>query len=123
MPGDALRNNHGFSLIEALVASSILATGLLSLAQLLAFAASANAAAGRATHATLLAAQKIEELRAASSAALEGDNGDAPAPGFMRQWSVSALPSNPDDIALIQVVVRVSGSETHMVALKTRSLP
>ena len=123
MPVDASRNNHGFSLIEALVASAILATGLLSLAQLLAFAATANAAAGRATHATLLAAQKIEELRAASSAALEGDAGDAPAPGFTRRWSVSALPSDPEHVVLIQVLVRASGSETRLFALMTRSLP
>ena len=123
MPVDALRNNHGFSLIEALVASAILATGLLSLAQLLAFAATANAAAGRTTYATLLAAQKIEELRASSSSALEGADGDAPAPGFTRRWSVSALPSDPEHVVLIQVLVRASGGETRLIALMTRSLP
>ena len=123
MPADALRHNHGFSLVEALVASLVLATAVLSLAQLLARATAANAAAGRTTHAALLAAQKVEELRAASASALEGNGGDSPEPGFAREWSVSPLPSDPDYIALIEVTVRVSGIDTRMVALKTATLP
>ena len=120
---DGLRTNDGFSLIEALIASVILATAILSLVQLLALATISTAAAGRMTDAALLAAQKIEELRASSSFALESSSSDSPRPGFAREWSVSALPSDPDDVALIQVVVRAGGRATYMAALKTRGVP
>ena len=118
-----LRNNDGFSLLEALIASVILATAILSLAQLLILATIATASAGRTTDAALLAEQKIEELRASSSVALEEPSSDSPRPGFAREWSVSALPSDPDHVALIQVVVRAAGRATYMAALKTRGVP
>jgi len=106
-----------------MIASAILATALLSLAQLMASAAGATAAAGRTTYAALLASQKIEELRASSLTAIEGSGADSPAPGFMREWSVGALPSDPDNVSLIEVIVRASGAQTRMVALKTRTAP
>ena len=120
---DRLRDDRGFSLVETLVASSILATALLSLAQLLTLAAAANDAAGRLTHATLLAIQKVEDLRASSASALEGNGGDSPAAGITRAWSISALASDPEHIVVIEIVVRTRGSATRMVALRTRDVP
>lgn len=120
---DRLRDEHGFSLLETLVASSILSTALLSLAQLLALAASANDAAGRLTHATLLAMQKVEDLRASSASALEGSGADSPAAGITRAWSISALASDPEHTVVIEIVVRTRGSATRMVALRTRDVP
>ena len=120
---DRLRNDHGFSLVETLVASSILATALLSLVQLVVLASSANDAAGRMTHATLLAAEKVEDLRASSSVALEGGGVDSPAAGFTREWSISGLASDSEHVVVIEIVVRTRGSATRMVALRTRSVP
>ena len=52
--------------MEVLVATSLFLTAVVALAQLFVLAARANAAAGEMTVATVLAAQKVEELRAAS---------------------------------------------------------
>ena len=87
----SIQDNHGFSLLEVLVASSILTVALVSLAQVLAVAVTANAAAGKTTSATLFAAQKMEDLRAATWESLEGSTGafvDYPIPEFTRRWSV-----------------------------------
>ncbi len=53
----------GFSLTETVVATSILAVSLVSLAQLLAIATVSNRGARSLTGATVLAAQKMEQLR------------------------------------------------------------
>jgi prepilin-type N-terminal cleavage/methylation domain-containing protein len=53
----------GFSLIETLVASAILATALVSLAELFGVSLRATAAAGNGTEAMLYAVQKMEQLR------------------------------------------------------------
>ena len=110
-------------LAESLVAASILATALLSLVQLIVLCVSANDAAGRLTHETLLAAQKIEDLRASSSAALDGNGNDTPQPGFKRQWTIGALQSDPEHVAVIEVLVTSRGSTTRLVALRTKHLP
>ncbi|MBE3098652.1 MAG: type II secretion system protein [Planctomycetes bacterium] len=57
-PGD-----DGFSLLEVLVAMTIVATALVSVAQLLLVAIGANQLARRTTTATALARQRIEQLR------------------------------------------------------------
>src|SRR5687768_2776638 len=54
----------GTSLIEVMVATGILVVALVSLAQLLTTAIRDNLTARNATYATILAGQKIEELRA-----------------------------------------------------------
>lgn len=54
---------RGFSLIETLVAASILTVGVSALAQLLILSTRANASAAATTAAVLLARQKMEELR------------------------------------------------------------
>ena len=111
------------SLAETLVAASILATALLSLAQLFALGLSAVDGAGRMTQAALLAAQKIEDVRASSATALDGGGIDTPASGFTREWTISALPSDADHIIVVEVVVRTHGSSTRMMALRSRNVP
>jgi len=54
----------GFSLIETLVAMTILAVGLTTLAQLFAMSVMTNASSRKTSVATLLAQQKVEQLRA-----------------------------------------------------------
>lgn len=53
----------GFSLLEVLVAATILTVALAALAQLFAVSARANGSAKATTYATLLAQQKMEQLR------------------------------------------------------------
>jgi type II secretory pathway pseudopilin PulG len=115
----ALGDTRGFSLLEALIAAAILASALLSLAQLVAFAVKTTAAAGRMTDAALLAAQKVEELRAGSWGELQPGT-DSPAAGFTRTWTVTPLGADPDYLALLEVLVRAPGGQTRMIALKTK---
>jgi prepilin-type N-terminal cleavage/methylation domain-containing protein len=59
-----MRGERGFSLVEVIVATGILVVALVSLAQLFTIAVGANLASRGTTDATVLAQQKIEELRA-----------------------------------------------------------
>jgi hypothetical protein len=54
----------GSTLVEALVATLVLATGLLAMAELVRLATAANVLARRGTVAEILAEQKLEQLRA-----------------------------------------------------------
>lgn len=54
----------GFSLIETIVATGILATALITVAQLFGIATQSNTSSRDLTYATVLAEQKIEQLRA-----------------------------------------------------------
>ena len=58
-----LDSSPGFSLVEVMVASAILACAVLSVAQVMAVATSSTAGARGVSEATLLAWQKIDELR------------------------------------------------------------
>ena len=61
-----VRVNHvekGFALAEALIASALLASSLVMVAQLFGIAAQSTAGAKDTTFATVLAAQKMEQLR------------------------------------------------------------
>jgi prepilin-type N-terminal cleavage/methylation domain-containing protein len=58
------RSESGFSLVEVMVATTLLAVGLVSLAQLFAVAAANNTNAHNSTFAAVLAEQKMEQLRA-----------------------------------------------------------
>src|SRR4051794_26235367 len=54
----------GFSLIEAVVATTVLSVAVVSLAELLSTATRVNATSRQATRAVILAEQKLEQLRA-----------------------------------------------------------
>jgi Tfp pilus assembly protein PilV len=117
-----LSDSGGFSLLEALIAAAILASALLALAQVIALATSADAAAGRITDAALLAAQKVEQLRAGAWSELQPGT-DSPAAGFTRTWAVTPLAADPEHIVVVDVLVRVPGGQTRMVALKSKQEP
>lgn len=53
----------GFSLVEVLVATTVMTVGLVALAQLFAISTRSNTSAKATTFATVLAAQKMEQLR------------------------------------------------------------
>ena len=58
-----LRVENGFTLIEVMVSIVILAIGLLGLAPMMAISITGNSFANEATQATVLAQDKIEELK------------------------------------------------------------
>ncbi|MBI2828254.1 MAG: hypothetical protein HYX77_03135 [Acidobacteria bacterium] len=144
-------SGSGFSLVEVLIATGLLATAIAWLPYLFAVATRANLDAGDTTWATVLAAQKIEELRAGpfpESLAAQSvdylDSGGNPLDGFgstqrayTRRWWIEPLPSAPDSTIAITVVVsryRRSDESTHgaavrgrdaarLVTLRTRKVP
>lgn len=120
---DRSTNPQGFSLVDALIASLILAIAIASLAQLIVAGTKANDASGRATVATLLAAEKIEDLRSAPSASFGATGSDSPRPGFTREWSVSPAAPDPANLAIVEVAVRTHDNETRMFAVTLRSAP
>lgn len=63
MERSRFNNDAGFSLVEVLLASGILATALIALGQLFAVATTSNTSARSTTFASVLAEQKMEELR------------------------------------------------------------
>ena len=115
---------QGCSLIEALIATTILAVGVASLAQLFTLAVASNISATHQTHATILAAQKLEELRALGwEAMVQSASADA-IDEYTRRWRVDPLPANRDNAVIIDVVVAWNRSEVgHLTTIRSRRTP
>lgn len=111
-----MRDVRGFSLVEVVVATGLLATGLLALAHVMAAAVAANVAARNTTYATVLAGQKVEEMRAtrdlAGSIDAIDERGVVVGAGdprsrtvYRRTWTAQPLPGAPN-VFVIQVRVQ-----------------
>ena len=117
---------RGFTVIEALIAATLLIAAVVSVAQLLATGAQGTLASRASTTGVMLAEQKMEELRAASwtsvAAAAAGTDyldrdanptcgataascGDA---AYVRRWSATPAPFTPS-ILIIEVQVLPMG--------------
>jgi Tfp pilus assembly protein PilV len=112
-------DEDGFSLIEAMLASGVLAVGVLALAQLFAVATQGLVVAARTTSAAVLAAQKVEELRSAGCCVAE-EGGDRIGE-YARTWSVRPLPLDPAGAVVIQVSVTPGG--VRLVTVLTKTVP
>jgi Tfp pilus assembly protein PilV len=114
MGSSAVSRDEGFSLIESVMACGVLAAGVLSVVQLFGLAASMSAASRQMTGASILAAQKLEELRSTSAPASGADRldrfgaivvdegGERPI-AYRRRWTVTEAGAN-----LIAISVDVS---------------
>jgi|RhiMethySRZTD1v2_1073278.scaffolds.fasta_scaffold01273_13 Tfp pilus assembly protein PilV len=101
----ANRDAHGSSLIEVLVATLVLVSGVLGMAQLFLVAAATNAASRDTTMAATLAAQKVEQLLSseladeadlvehldARGAVVSTVSRPPPQAVYTRRWSVESL--------------------------------
>lgn len=118
-----MKQSAGFTLVEVLIASSVLTVGLLAAARVLAASTAANGASRTITTATMMAIEKMEQLRALAiddpAFALSPLNSlvsdvdgysDRPSPQFVRRWAIEALPSYPDDAVVVHVVVFRTGA-------------
>ena len=127
-------DDHGFTLLEALVALAILGIAALATAQMLAAAAIAVHNSRIQTLTTTLASQRLEQLladdwEAAAPALVPGGSleadvagyvdfldqdgewigaAGAPPPGsvFVRRWAIALLPDGGQDARVIRVLVR-----------------
>jgi len=123
------RDESGLSLAEVLVATGILIAGIAAVLPLFVVATRANVEARDVTYATVLAAQKMEELRAAPFPAPGGaleylDGGGAGLSGpagavYARRWDVAPLPAQPADTVVISVRVWRRGLADRGVGLTT----
>jgi Tfp pilus assembly protein PilV len=122
----------GFTLVESLIATSVLVVGLVSLAQLALLASRSNHLAAVVTLAAVLAQDKMEQLRAAewSDAATTGcceyfDARGAPLGGgsgvpvgaqFVRGWSIRPVAGAADAARALHVWVAPRGAATVRLA-------
>jgi prepilin-type N-terminal cleavage/methylation domain-containing protein len=94
-----LPGEHGFTLVESLIASALLAGALLSIGHLSSGAIALQAQARNRTLSTMLAVAKLEELRASMAPTAGSDIVDAAGEPvrrdssrqFERHWSVTPL--------------------------------
>ena len=107
--------DRGFALLDALLASTLLIMCVLSLTQLLVLAARANGTARHMTIGSMLAAQKVEELRA-TAWRVHGEGTDR-IDEFTRRWSVAPLGVDPARTVVIDV--RVTPGGARLVTLRT----
>lgn len=135
---------RGFSLIETIVATSLLAVALVSLAQFVAASSHTGAVARTRTATTLMAEQKMEQIRAlpwaifASTPGVVVDYLDASgnercpqaatpcgAAVYSRRWSATPAPSMTG-VLIIQVDVESLGQghgSTMLVTARGRLTP
>jgi prepilin-type N-terminal cleavage/methylation domain-containing protein len=131
-----VRDARGFSLLEVLVATTIMVVALVSLAQVLALATALNASAGRTTVAATLASQKLESLRGLSWDSLQQQVGrsvdyldrsglaiDAEAAAFTRESIVQPLADDPPNLVGIRVIVRGAREAVELGTTITRHAP
>jgi Tfp pilus assembly protein PilV len=115
--------NRGFALLDALFASALVVAGVLALLQVITMAARANETARRLTVGSILAAQKLEELRSLEWRVPDG--GVDTVGEFRREWTVSSLPVGAAHTAVIDVRVTRSGlaGAVRFVTLRARDGP
>ena len=127
----------GFTLVEVLLAISIFTVGLVSLAQLALLARESDRSAALLTVASVLAQDKMEQLRAtpwpigAAAGCCEYfdahgvlvANGTNPPIGteYMRAWSIDPVPAIPDAAVTLRVWVEPRGAATvRLVSVRAR---
>jgi prepilin-type N-terminal cleavage/methylation domain-containing protein len=133
-----MRNGaSGFSLVEVLVAASILAVGLGSLAQLALLARRGAHSAAVTTLAAVLAQDKLEQLRAAEWPEAASANcceffdahgrrlADGPSPPvgtqFVRRWSIEPIALVPQSARAMHVWVEPRGfAAVHLAGVRAR---
>jgi Tfp pilus assembly protein PilV len=137
---NALVHERGSSLIEALVATLMVSTGVATMAHLLSIATVTNLAARRSTVSAIAAEQKLEELRtlpfdnlqtSPASTLEQNTDGYVDYVGiYTRRWSIEPVSSTAGSSLVIQVLVttanevsrgagRIRG-HARVVAVRTR---
>ena len=137
------RGTEGFSLVEVLVATALLASALASLGQVFTVATTASIDARNRTFETIFAAQKIEQFRASAfddqepgefveyldimGRMVDASAADDGLPAYTRRWAIESLPADPVNTVVVSVTVSkyqpgdsTSRGAVRLVTLKTR---
>jgi type IV pilus assembly protein PilV len=114
-------HERGFSLIEVMISLVVLAIGLLALAELQIFSIKGGSASNHVTQATILAQNRIEELRRLpynDSLLTHGQHEEGPLPGtiFSRAHGVADLSST---MKTVTTTVRWTVDGSHSISLST----
>jgi prepilin-type N-terminal cleavage/methylation domain-containing protein len=96
-------DDRGMTLLEILVAVTVLCVGLLAVAVMFPTSSSNIDYGGKMSKATALAQEKIEEFRNTSFDSIASGN-DAPT-GFTRTWSISDAGTTPFRLRTVTVTV------------------
>jgi len=99
----ALLDDQGMTLVEILVAITVLCVGLLGVAILFPTSSTNIDYGGNMSQGTALAQEKIEEFRNTTFASITGGN-DAPT-GYTRTWTVADAGSAPFRLRTVTVTV------------------
>ncbi len=116
------RDHQGFTLIEVLIAASILSVGLLALVSVFPVGYVDVTVSGGQSKATAYAQQMMEQLKNQPFTASAPLQTDAPEAGYTRTWSITQEPvtNAPNRLARITVTVNWAGtSRPQTVALET----
>ncbi len=117
-----VQNRQGFTLIEVLIAASILSVGLLALVSVFPVGYVDVTVSGGQSKATAYAQQMMEQLKNQPFTASAPLQTDAPEAGYTRTWSITqeAGSNAPNRLARITVTVNWAGtSRPQTVALET----
>ncbi len=118
MKNYTLKENHGFTLLEVIVAVAILAIGLSGTAALLIGIIRTDKLNNEMSRATALAQSRIEEIRQEGYfAQVMGSTEDEPVAGFATVTKVS--PSTISGVLDIEAVVTYNAFGQHKVVQKT----
>ncbi len=120
-PGTQRCHERGFSLIEVLVSLIVLGVGLLAVAELQIMSFKGDAASNHVTQATILAQNRLEELRRVpynDSLLTEGQHEDGALAGsiFSRAHAVADLTST---MKTVTTTVRWTDGVFHSISLST----
>jgi len=124
-----VRSSSGFTLVEVLIAMTIVATLAAAIAPLFVVAAADVRDAKIDTAALFAAAQKMEQLRAPSASAVETGVETLADRGLVRSWSVQPSSADPSDTVILSVTVNVVGrrpgqpGHVLLISMRTRQAP
>jgi type IV pilus modification protein PilV len=115
-----IRNEDGLTLIETLIALAIFAIGILGVAQLQMWNIQNNTNGNITTQASLLAQDKLEELKNVADPATITNGSDAPMPNYARAWTATTPAPACANCTQLDVTVTYSGQgQNRQISLTT----
>ena len=111
-----ITNKRGFTLLEILIAVSIFAIGVLAVASMQISAIRGNRLGNEVTQATLLAQDKLEELKNSADIASVPDSSDQQGI-FTRSWQIT--PATGDSRLVTMTVTWTVAGASHNMVLRT----